>query len=83
MQGKGMFRIFLKLSEANSLFTLLCLHPYPHSRFCTKQDTCIAFFFEKGDSEAIDFFFEKQFFKGESARNSLKVLSRHSTGIAP
>ena len=41
-----------------------------------------AFFFEKGDSEAINFFFEKQFLKGESARNSLKILSWHSTHIA-
>jgi hypothetical protein len=27
------------------------------------------FLFEKGNSEAIDFFFEKQFLKGESVRN--------------
>jgi hypothetical protein len=35
---------------------------------------------EKGDSEIIEFSFEneKQFLYGESARNFLKVLSRHS-----
>jgi hypothetical protein len=41
------------------------------------------FFFEKGDSEAIAFFFEKQFLKGDYARNSLKILSQHITYISP
>ncbi len=46
-----------------------------------------AFIFEKCDSGAIKFFFkkknnEKQFLKGKSVRNFLKILSWHSTGIA-
>ena len=47
------------------------------------QMALLFFFFEKGNSEAIDFFFEKRFLKGESFRNSLKILSWHITGIAP
>jgi hypothetical protein len=36
-QNKGIIRIFKKLSDPNRLFTLLCLNPYPHSRFGTTK----------------------------------------------
>jgi hypothetical protein len=78
--------------RATTGYRLSCIHRYrsrllvvlaPSKHIPPCHWRSFLFLLREGRFWGIDFFFEKQFFKGESARNFLKILSRHSTGIAP